>query len=119
MTRWLLAVSLFAHLVPAGAIDYSDYEDALKTPDGRKAIVAYLDGFGDGVGNFDVRQTMAKQPKFFCRPQGVTLNAETLAPLISKVLNEQPQLAKKGIGIPAILWIGLERQYPCKPGTRS
>jgi hypothetical protein len=117
--RLVIALLISFAAPHAAAIDYSDYTDALKSEDGRKALIAYLDGFGDAVGNYEAHQVTDGRPSRFCRPQGSKLNAETLAPLITKVLNEQPQLARKGVGIPAILWIGLQRQYPCKPGVRS
>lgn len=115
MKRLVLLLALLP--MPAAAIDYADYSIAMQSESGRKAIVAYLDGFGEATGTYETRQAMDNRARRFCPPQGTKLRAELLAGLIDSVLKQQPHLAQKDMPVGALIWIGLERQFPCPKAT--
>lgn len=113
-----LAALLLLFPLGAGAMDYDEYAANLKTDAGRAAVRVWMDGFGRGVGMFDTRQQMDGRARRFCLPQGTRYSPELLVGLVDKVIRAQPHLAKPEMPVEALIWTGLEVQFPCpKPKT--
>lgn len=103
----------------ARAMDLGEYLVLLQTDAGRAIARAWLDGFGSGVGTYEVRQAMDGRPKRICQPQGVRFSAELLAGLIDATIKETPQLAQPAVPVDAVIWIALQRRFPCAPSKSS
>lgn len=114
MKRLVLLAALLP--LPAAAMDFGDYTVMLQTDAGRASIRAYLDGFGAGIGNYEVHQALEGRGRRFCPPNGTPLSAELLAGLVDRTIKQQPALAQKDMPVASIVWVGLERQFPCPKG---
>lgn len=116
---WRASILAVALVWPtaAGAMDFGEYAANLQTDPGRATLRAYLGGFGSAIGMYEVRQAMDGRGRRFCMPQGTPLVPELLAGLIDRTVKEQPNLANKDIPVEAIIWVGLERTFPCKNKT--
>lgn len=118
MTRTLVAFALL-YSSTASAMDYGTYAANLSTDPGRATVRSWLDGFGSAIGMYDSYQVMDGRTARFCRPRGLKFSPELLAGLVDKVVNQQPQLAKRDTPVEAIIWVGLENAFPCPKGKVS